>query len=74
MTSGPWVATRVDALDWSALTERLDESGSVQTPQLLAADECRSLSALYGETGLFRSGTPAHPRPGLPRRRLPPPR
>lgn len=47
--------TRVDRLDWPALTQELDASGHAQTAQLLSADECRSISGLYDEVERFRS-------------------
>lgn len=48
-------ATRVRQLDWPSLTEGVDEFGMAQSPQLLGAQECRSISALYDEAGRFRS-------------------
>jgi hypothetical protein len=49
------VKRRVDGADWAALTEEVDEFGCALTPQLLTPEECRSISALYNEDGLFRS-------------------
>jgi hypothetical protein len=45
----------VDALDWKALTEEIDEYGSAQTPRLLTAAECRRISSLYDDVERFRS-------------------
>jgi hypothetical protein len=42
-------------LDWSALAERIDQSGFATTPPLLTPPECRALIALYGEGDRFRS-------------------
>jgi hypothetical protein len=41
-------------LDWSALAERIDQSGFATTPPLLTPSECRALIALYGEADRFR--------------------
>ncbi|HYW26730.1 MAG TPA: 2OG-Fe(II) oxygenase [Terriglobales bacterium] len=49
------VAMRVGRLDWSALTREVGASGCALTPRILDADECRSVSALYDRTELFRS-------------------
>src|SRR5262245_21153272 len=43
------VADRIDALDWPALTERLDQQGFVQTPSVDTAGECRTLAASFEE-------------------------
>ena len=48
------VADRIAALDWPALTARLDEDGFVQTPPVYTAGECRELAAMFDE-GRFRS-------------------
>src|SRR5690348_9831195 len=48
------IADRVDALDWDELGARLDADGFAMTPQLLDADECDALSALFDD-GRFRS-------------------
>jgi uncharacterized protein len=45
---------RVDALDWSALSARLDEVGHAITPPILDPDECGRLAALFDD-GRFRS-------------------
>jgi len=56
MTTAPTagVAERVDALDWDALTARLDETGHAVTAPLLDAGECEELAALF-DGGRFRS-------------------
>jgi dihydrodipicolinate synthase/N-acetylneuraminate lyase len=41
------VADRVEALDWAALTERMDADGFVQTPSVYTATECRELAATF---------------------------
>ena len=46
---------RVDALDWTALTEEVDAAGSAQTAAVLTPAECREISALYDDVGRFRS-------------------
>ncbi|SEN35411.1 hypothetical protein SAMN05216267_100490 [Actinacidiphila rubida] len=52
---GGTLAQRVAATDWTALTAELDTYGSALTGPLLTADECRGLSALYGDDTRFRS-------------------
>jgi hypothetical protein len=49
------VNDRVDALDWTALTEEIDAAGTAQTAALLTPAECRRISALYDDAGRFRS-------------------
>jgi hypothetical protein len=46
---------RVDALDWTALTEEVDGAGSAQTAPVLTPEECREIAALYDDVGRFRS-------------------
>jgi hypothetical protein len=48
------ITTRIQELNWDALTTRLDEDGFVQTPTILRADECRDLAGRF-EDGRFRS-------------------
>src|SRR3954451_23111520 len=48
------IADRIDDLDWAALTAKLEEDGSVQTPPILSGAECRALGASF-EDGRFRS-------------------
>jgi hypothetical protein len=49
------LADRVQGLDWNDLQGMLDERGWVATPQILNADECRGLAALFDEDGRHRS-------------------
>ncbi|MFD4946739.1 2OG-Fe(II) oxygenase [Streptomyces sp. NPDC058239] len=49
------VSDLVDATDWAALTEEVDEYGSALTGPLLTSDRCRELAGLYDETERFRS-------------------
>jgi len=49
------LALRVGALDWQQLRAGLDARGCAVVPQLLGADECRALAALYPQDPLFRS-------------------
>jgi hypothetical protein len=49
-----FLADRIDALDWEALTERLDTTGHAVTAPLLDAGECAGLAALF-DAGRFRS-------------------
>jgi hypothetical protein len=46
--------SRVNAADWHRITAELDEHGCAITPQLLTADECRALIALYTHDDAFR--------------------
>jgi len=48
------IKDRVDALDWGALRERLDDEGHAITAALLTADECDELAGLF-DGGSFRS-------------------
>ncbi|MFB7514505.1 2OG-Fe(II) oxygenase [Streptomyces sp. NPDC056144] len=48
-------AERVGSADWKRLGDELDLHGCALTPPLLTPDQCRSISALYQEAGLFRS-------------------
>ncbi len=45
---------RIDALDWTALAERLDDVGHAVTEPLLDAGECAELAGLF-DGGEFRS-------------------
>lgn len=42
-------------LDWSAIAQELDASGSAVTPPILSADQCAELIATYNDDALFRS-------------------
>lgn len=46
---------RVSALDWPALTERLDSQGNALIAGLLAPSECQALIALYAQEQNFRN-------------------
>ena len=48
------VRGRVDALDWNALGDQLDDVGHAITPAVLTDDECDDLAALF-DGGRFRS-------------------
>jgi hypothetical protein len=48
------IADRIAALDWDALTARLDEDGYVQTPPVYEAADCQGLASAY-DNGHFRS-------------------
>jgi uncharacterized protein len=52
------IARRIDAVDWPQATAELDAHGCAMLPNLLRADECNALAALYPRDdldGLFRS-------------------
>src|SRR5689334_24789743 len=49
------VATRVAALDWTAMATSLDAEGCARTGPLLTADECEALAASYPSDAPFRS-------------------
>jgi hypothetical protein len=49
------LATRVDHLDWPALTAQLDDTGSALTGPLLTLQECREITGLYDDVPRFRS-------------------
>ena len=49
------VADRVSTYDWPAITAELDGAGCAILPQLLSADECRAIAALYPDERHFRS-------------------
>jgi hypothetical protein len=48
------IARRVHALDWTALTRRLDDHGFAITDRVLTGDECRALAGLFDGDG-FRA-------------------
>ena len=47
--------TMIEALDWARITSELDVSGYSVIDEVLAAQECRDLAALYADRALFRS-------------------
>lgn len=49
------LASRIDSLNWPALTERLDAAGFATTGALLTPAECAALVALYDQPEPFRS-------------------
>lgn len=49
------VATRVENLDWSSVTEHLDGQGYAVWDGALSPDECSSLAKLYPQEKRFRS-------------------
>jgi hypothetical protein len=49
------IQQRINALDWTALCERLNQHGAALTPPLLTASECAELISLYPNDKLFRS-------------------
>ncbi|ALI09517.1 MULTISPECIES: 2OG-Fe(II) oxygenase [Pseudomonas] len=51
----PSLTQRISHLDGSALEHSLEQDGSALIRNLLPATQCRMLSGLYAESGLFRS-------------------
>ncbi len=49
------VESRLAALQWDAIEADLDAQGAAVVPWLIDPDECRALSALYGNDEAFRS-------------------
>src|SRR4051794_39338206 len=49
------LSQRVDALDWPACTEKLNQYGAALASQVLTPDECAEVTALYNQRELFRS-------------------
>jgi hypothetical protein len=49
------VSERLGALDWKAIEESLWQYGYAKTPQVLTAEECAGLIAMYGDRERFRS-------------------
>ncbi|MCO5999485.1 2OG-Fe(II) oxygenase [Actinoallomurus rhizosphaericola] len=49
------VRRHVDAADWAAIAEELDEYGCALTPRLLTSEECHAIAALYERAELFRT-------------------
>jgi hypothetical protein len=49
------LVSRIDSLDWPALTDRLDAAGFATTGPLLTPAECATLVALYAQPDPFRS-------------------
>ena len=53
--ASPPVAERVEALDWTAIRQRLDDVGSSLTGPLLGAEECNAIAELFADDRRFRS-------------------
>jgi len=53
--SKPSIKNRVAALDWSAITDSLDNFGCAIVKSVLTRQECQSLAAMYDKDGIFRS-------------------
>ncbi|MDR3416374.1 MAG: 2OG-Fe(II) oxygenase [Nevskia sp.] len=49
------IAERVAVFDWEEAAQQLDARGCAVLPQLLHADQCARLAALYAHDALFRS-------------------
>ena len=49
------IETRVDTLDWQSVSTQLDAGGYAMLQQLLIAEECQQIAALYGNDNIFRS-------------------
>jgi hypothetical protein len=53
MTASP--VDRIDALDWSCITDELSNHGAAILPHLLTSEQCRGIASLYPDDGRFRS-------------------
>ncbi|WP_223266845.1 2OG-Fe(II) oxygenase [Luteimonas gilva] len=53
--AAPELAARIAGLDWNGIGDALDAGGNAVLPNLLTAEECASLSAVYDDAALFRS-------------------
>jgi uncharacterized protein len=49
------IAARVDAIDWAQAGRDLDAQGCAVFKELLSAEECRALAAIYPDDSRFRS-------------------
>ncbi|HJY04949.1 MAG TPA: 2OG-Fe(II) oxygenase, partial [Bryobacteraceae bacterium] len=49
------VDERIEQLDWPRISQDLDAQGSAVLEHVLSPEECRELSAMYPDDGLFRS-------------------
>jgi hypothetical protein len=54
-TAAREIESRVASLDWQQIVNDLDVYGCAVAPALLLPDECRGLSARYGQDEPFRS-------------------
>ena len=55
MSPTPSLTQHLADLDWPALEQSLDQDGCAIIRNLLPATQCRQLSSLYADSGLFRS-------------------
>ena len=46
---------RIDEFDWQRIARDLDQQGNAVMEQLLSAEECRTIAALYSNDEVFRS-------------------
>lgn len=51
---GKSIESRVEGLNWSEAAGQLDSYGWALLDGILSAEECRAISALYDESGIFR--------------------
>lgn len=49
------LGTRIDELDWDAMTAGMNEIGCAQSAPILTPDECAEIVALFDNDSLFRS-------------------
>jgi uncharacterized protein len=49
------IGERIDALDWTSVSDSLSQRGYVVTAQVLSPEECASLAGMYGDASRFRS-------------------
>ncbi|HEX2928511.1 MAG TPA: 2OG-Fe(II) oxygenase [Candidatus Binatia bacterium] len=55
LTSSNTIAARIEAIDWQRVSQDLDAQGSARIEELLSANECLALAALYPKDDVFRS-------------------
>jgi hypothetical protein len=51
----PYIAARIDAIDWTRISADLDAQGCAVIEQLLTPQQCAALAALYPDDTHFRS-------------------
>ena len=51
----PDISAHVDAIDWAQATDELDSQGCTVLNNLLSAEQCREIAALYPDDDNFRS-------------------
>ncbi|HKW63928.1 MAG TPA: 2OG-Fe(II) oxygenase [Candidatus Acidoferrum sp.] len=49
------IANRIDGLDWKTAADSLSQRGYAVTEQILSPEECKLLTAMYGDETRFRS-------------------